>query len=116
LELAMRTGGAFDPTTVAASEATDATSGTPLDFRSVELDRERSSVRFAAPQLRLDASAVATSHALALAAARLRANGVEHGRLLARGIAYYIGDRRGRPWLHGVSQPSDEEGRLARLS
>lgn len=110
LELAERTGGAFDPTTAAVSGTSAVTNGVPLDFRSVELDRERGTVRFAAPQLRLDPTAVAAGHALAHAAAYLRANGVEHARLVARGIAYYIGDHRRRPWLHAVgsvSEPSD---------
>lgn len=128
LELAARTGGAFDATTVVASAASAAADGSPLDFRGVELDRERGTVRFAAPQLRLDPNTVATGHALAFAADFLRTRGVENARLIARGVAYYIGDRRGRPWLHGVSsmsQPSDTpdapdsggpSGRLAQLS
>lgn len=67
------------------------------------------------PQLRFRVSTVATSYALTHAAQQLRANSVEHARLAARGIAYYIGDRRGQPWLHGVSLASEPRGDIAQL-
>ena len=70
---------------------------------ALDLNGERGAGRSASPQLQLDVRAVATGQALAFAAARLRSAGVENARLIARGVAYYIGDRRGRPWFHGIS-------------
>jgi thiamine biosynthesis lipoprotein ApbE len=118
LGIAERTSGAFDPTSLAPGFSLNRLSRdndrAPLDYRSVILDRQQSTIHFAVPQLRFDSRALATAYALAAAAEWLRMRGVENGRLRTRGIASYIGDRRGESWSHGVSAPGLQ--RIVRLS
>lgn len=120
LGIANRTSGAFDPTSLAPGFSISPLSRNndraPLDYRSVILDREQSTLHFAVPELRFDSSALAPAYALAAAREWLRMLGVEHARLRTRGIASYIGDRRGESWSHGVSAPGLFQQKIVRLS
>jgi len=86
-----------------------------LDYRLVELDRERRTVAFAAPGVRLNLGGIGKGYAIERGAGILARAGVEHALLNAGGDSRVIGDRRGAPWMVGLRDPRDRERVLARI-
>lgn len=121
LELAQRSGGAFDPSLGALTElwgfpeAVQPPAQARIDsaralcgYRQVSLDGGR--VSFARPGLRLDLGGSAKGYIVDRAVAALQAAGVEAGVVEAGGDLRYWGVKPdGRPWRFGVQHPRDPE-------
>jgi thiamine biosynthesis lipoprotein len=86
-----------------------------IDYRHIVLDREKSTVRFASPGVRINLGGIAKGYAVQHAAEYLRARGVEHALLNAGGDTRVIGDRRGQPWIVGIRHPRQEAEVITRL-
>lgn len=121
------TGGAFDITYASVGylydyreqrRPTDAQIAAALpgvDHRSLRLDRERSTVRFERPGMRIDLGGFAKGYAVDRAIELLRARGIAHAVVTAGGDSRVIGDRRGRPWVVGIRHPDDETRWILRM-
>ena len=127
LELSAASGGAFDityesvgylydfrarrhPSAAQISERLAA-----IDYRHVVLDRQRQTVRFEAPGVRINLGGIAKGYAVEHGAQILRSHGVEHALLNAGGDTRVIGDRRGQPWIVGVRHPRLADAVVTRL-
>jgi thiamine biosynthesis lipoprotein len=86
-----------------------------IDYRHIVLDREKSTVRFTSPGVRINLGGIAKGYAVQHAAEYLRSRGVEHALLNAGGDTRVIGDRRGQPWVVGIRHPREEDEVITRL-
>ena len=86
-----------------------------IDYRHIVLDREKSTVRFTSPGVRINLGGIAKGYAVQHAAEYLRSRGVEHALLNAGGDTRVIGDRRGQPWVVGIRHPRQEDEVITRL-
>jgi thiamine biosynthesis lipoprotein len=127
LELSSASGGAFDityesvgylydfrarhhPSAAQISERLPA-----IDYRHVVLDREKQTVRFTMPGVRINLGGIAKGYAVEHGAEILRRRGVEHALLNAGGDTRVIGDRRGQPWIVGIRHPRLADEVVTRL-
>jgi thiamine biosynthesis lipoprotein len=127
LEISQRSGGAFDisyesigymydfrarrrPAAEQIEQALPA-----VDYRSIELDSDRSTIRFLRPGMRINLGGIAKGYAVEHAAQWLRARGVEHALLNAGGDTRVIGDRLGQAWIVGIRHPRAESDVITRL-
>jgi len=76
-----------------------------IDYRRIEVDRARKTVRFGVEGMRINLGGIAKGYAVERGAAILRAAGVEHALLNAGGDTRVIGDRLGAPWIVGIRHP-----------
>jgi len=127
LEFSVLTQGAFDITYASvgylydfrqhvrpAAEAIE--SALPaVNYRHVQVDRERSTIRFDREGVRIDLGGIAKGHAVDRAIELLRTRGIRHAMVTAGGDTRLLGDRRGRPWMVGVRDPRVEGRLLLRL-
>jgi thiamine biosynthesis lipoprotein len=86
-----------------------------IDYRHIVLDRERRTVRFTTPGVRINLGGIAKGYAVQHGADYLRSRGVEHALLNAGGDTRVIGDRRGQPWIVGIRHPRQEDEVITRL-
>ena len=127
LELSSASGGAFDityesvgylydfrarehPNAAQISERLPA-----IDYRHVVLDREKQTVSFTVPGVRINLGGIAKGYAVEHGAEILRRQGVEHALLNAGGDTRVIGDRRGQPWIVGIRHPRLADQVVTRL-
>ena len=127
LELSVASEGAFDITYDsvgylydfrAHKRPTDAQIAARLpavDYRHVVLDRARRTIFFTTQGVRINLGGIAKGYTVELAAAMLRARGVEHAILNAGGDTRVIGDRRGQPWIVGIRHPRVADEVVTRL-
>ena len=120
-------GGAFDVTYASVGRYYDYRAGQrpeaddrsaeldAINYRYVELDRDRRAVRFAHPLVYVDLGGIAKGHAVDRCITILQRAGIEHASVEAGGDSRIIGDRRGRPWTIGIRDPRDEAGMTAVL-
>lgn len=76
-----------------------------IDYRSIKLDANNSTVHFLKPGMRIDLGGIAKGYAVDKGAEILLARGIRHAIVTAGGDSRIIGDRRGRPWMVGVKDP-----------
>jgi len=119
VELAERTGGAFDPTWAALWGLWDFQAEEPalpdpeaiacaaalVDYRRVEIDSAAGTIRLPEPGMKIGLGAIAKGYALDRAAELLRARGHEDFLIVAGGQVYAGGRRDGRPWRIGIRDP-----------
>lgn len=86
-----------------------------VDYRSLELDDKRSSVRFRKQGMRIDLGGFAKGYAVDRSIELLQKRGVQHAVVTAGGDTRVLGDRRGRPWIVGIRHPDDEKRWILRL-
>ncbi len=127
LELSAASGGAFDITYESVGylydfrerrhpDAAEVAERLPaIDYRHVELDRAKRTVRFATPGVRINLGGIAKGYAVERGAEMLRAAGVRHAVLNAGGDTRVVGDRRGQPWLIGIRHPRLDGAVVTRL-
>jgi thiamine biosynthesis lipoprotein len=123
VDLAERTGGAFDPTWAALWGLWDFQAAEPavpapeaiaravalVDYRRVEIDRAAGTLRLPEPGMKIGLGGIAKGYALDRAAELLRGRGHEDFLIVAGGQVYAAGRRGGRPWRVGVRDPRGDE-------
>jgi FAD:protein FMN transferase len=86
-----------------------------IDYRHIQLDPERLSVRFRRPEVRVDLGGIAKGYAVDRGIAVLQALGIDRAMVNAGGDTRIIGDRLGRPWIVGIRHPDDEHKVVLRI-
>jgi len=128
LELSQLTGGAFDITYESVgqyyrfrdralpSEA-ELTAALPaIDWRLVELDPEKLTIRFRHEGVRINLGGIAKGYACERVIALLREAGIERAMANAGGDTRILGDRGGKPWMVGIRDPDEASGVATRLA
>jgi len=86
-----------------------------VDYRQVQVDRERNTIRFLRDGVRIDLGGIAKGYAVDRSIELLRELGIEHAMVNAGGDTRLLGDRRGKPWIVGVRDPRNEGRMVTRL-
>ena len=86
-----------------------------VDYRQVQVDSERNTIRFLHPGMRIDLGGIAKGYAVDRSIEMLRELGIEHAMVNAGGDTRLLGDRRGKPWIVGVRDPRNEGRMVTRL-
>ena len=127
LELGRLSGGCFDITYdsigflydlragIVPDEAERCANLPLINYRAVELDEDRLSIRFQHEGMRINLGGIAKGYAVERGAAILRERGIRHALLNAGGDSRVVGDRRGEPWIIGVRDPRERDAVVARL-
>ncbi len=76
-----------------------------INYKSVVLDAEAQTVRFAHKNIRIDLGGIAKGYAVDRAASVLRELGFTDATVSAGGDSRILGDKRGKPWLIGIKHP-----------
>jgi thiamine biosynthesis lipoprotein len=79
-----------------------------VNYRNLQLDAERHTVRFAREGMRIDLGGIAKGYACDQAVGILKRLGVAHAMVMAGGDTRLLGDRRGRPWMVGIRNPDNK--------
>lgn len=128
LELSLRTGGAFDISYDSVGHLYDFRAGErpadadiadrlpAINYRHVQLDAGKSTIRFTRPGTRINLGGIAKGYACEQVVALLRKAGVTHALVNAGGDTRLLGDRRGKPWVVGIRDPDDESKWVTRLA
>ena len=86
-----------------------------VDYRQVQVDRDRNTIRFLRKGVRVDLGGIAKGRAVDRGIEILRALGIEHAMVNAGGDTRLLGDRRGKPWIVGIRDPRNEGSMVTRL-
>jgi len=86
-----------------------------VDYRQVEIDRARNTIRFLKQGVRIDLGGIAKGYAVDRSIEILRRLGIEHAMVNAGGDTRLLGDRRGKPWIVGIRDPRNEGRMVTRL-
>jgi thiamine biosynthesis lipoprotein len=86
-----------------------------IDYRHIQLDPHRLTVRFRQPGVRVDLGGIAKGHAVDRGIAVLQEHGIDRAMVNAGGDTRIIGDRLGRPWIVGIRHPDDENKVVLRI-
>ncbi|HRX88474.1 MAG TPA: FAD:protein FMN transferase [Steroidobacteraceae bacterium] len=78
-----------------------------IDYRHVQLDRARRTVRFTQAGTRVDLGGIAKGHAVDRGIELLRAAGFDRAMVNSGGDTRIIGDRFGKPWIVGIRDPDN---------
>ncbi len=127
LEMSRLSGGAFDVTYASVgylydyrahqkpSDAAIAAALPGVDYRQVEVDREKNTIRFKRKGVRIDLGGIAKGYAVDRAVERLVALGITNAMVNAGGDTRLLGDRRGKPWIVGVRDPRNDGKLVTRV-
>jgi FAD:protein FMN transferase len=86
-----------------------------IDYRHVLLDRDKRTVRFSQPGVKIDLGGIAKGHAVDRGIAILQGRGIKHCLVTAGGDSRIIGDRFGQPWIVGIRHPDRKDEVIARI-
>jgi len=86
-----------------------------VNFRHVLLDPKQQTVRFTQRGVRIDLGGIAKGWAVDRGIAILQQRGYTHALVNAGGDSRVIGDRRGQPWVIGISDPNHPERYFTRV-
>jgi thiamine biosynthesis lipoprotein len=78
-----------------------------VNWRNLEFDAARHTIRFGHAGMRIDLGGIAKGYAVDRGVAILKARGIEHALVTAGGDSRLLGDRLGRPWLVSIAHPDD---------
>lgn len=121
LDISVLTRGAFDITYDSVGQhydfrrgarpddATVAAELPNINFRHVEADPVRQTIRFLQEGTRINLGGIAKGYAVERGIAVLREHGIAHAIVTAGGDTRLLGDRRGQPWIVGIRDPRAED-------
>lgn len=127
LDISVLTRGAFDITYDSVGQHYDFRAGerpnaatiegalAKINYRLVETDRQRTSIRFVQEGVRINLGGIAKGYAVERGVQVLHEHGVRHARVTAGGDTRLLGDRLGQPWVVGVRDPNDENQVTVRI-
>jgi FAD:protein FMN transferase len=81
-----------------------------INWRHMQLDPKKLTVRFTRPGMRIDLGGIAKGHSVDNGIEILRKQGITRAMVNAGGDTRIIGDRFGKPWVVGIRDP-DHEGK-----
>ena len=80
-----------------------------VNYKLLHFDKNKKTLKFGHPDLRIDLGGIAKGYAVDLAADILLEAGVKNASVSAGGDSRIIGDRRSRPWIVGIKNPRAPE-------
>jgi len=86
-----------------------------IGYRNLILDRQRRTIQFARPGVRIDLGGFAKGLAVDDGVSILQARGIRNAIVTAGGDSRILGDRRGRPWTIGIRDPRNAQAMVAVL-
>ncbi len=86
-----------------------------INYQLIQLNKEKSSIRFLHPQLKIDLGGIAKGYAVDRAVDLLKEAGVQSAIVSAGGDSRILGDRQGTPWMIGVRHPREEGEYVVRI-
>ena len=86
-----------------------------VNWRHIELDPVRRTVKFQRPGMRIDLGGIAKGYSVDRAIEILRSLGVRNAEVTAGGDSRMMGDHRGRPWIVAIRHPDDPNKVVTRL-
>lgn len=86
-----------------------------VDWRSIELDDAKQTVRLAKPNMKIGLGAIAKGYAVDRAAAVLHARGFANHIVEAGGDTQVSGQKGDKPWRVGVQDPKRPDGRIGHV-
>ena len=128
LQLSVTTNGAFDITFDSVGQLYDFRAGIhpgpeqiashldKINYRYVQLDREKSTIRFSHPGVRINLGGIAKGYSVESVIGLLRAEGVTNALATADGDTRLLGDRGNGPWIVGIRDPDNRAGLVTRLA
>jgi thiamine biosynthesis lipoprotein len=128
LQLSEKTGGAFDITYDSVGQLYDYRLNahpsefeiknrmSTINYRYVQLNREKSEIRFTQPGVRINLGGIAKGYSVESVIALLRKAGVQHAMANAGGDTRLLGRRGENPWIVGVRDPDQKDGFVTRLA
>lgn len=84
-----------------------------IDYRHIQLDAQKRTVRFARPGVRIDLGGIGKGHAVDNGIALLKKRGITQAIVTAGGDSRVLGDRGGRPWMVGIRDPRRKDNMVA---
>jgi len=129
IEISERTGGAFDISFASMGKVWDFDSGNPtvpdpaevkrairlIDYRKIELDRDRGTVRLATKGMRISLGGIAKGYAADRAAEVLRERGFDDFTVYGGGDQLVAGRKGDEPWRVGIQDPRLPSRNFAQL-
>jgi len=79
-----------------------------IDYRYVNLNKEKQTIRFKHDGVLIDLGGIAKGYAVDRGIEILRDSGVQFARLSAGGDMRLLGDKKGKPWIVGIKNPRAE--------
>ena len=125
LEFSKMTGGAFDITFSSVGYLYDyrrrikptaqeiAKKLPGIDYRHLQLDRSKQTIKFARAGVRIDLGGIAKGYAVDTSIALLQKRGIAQALVTAGGDSRVLGDRKGRPWVIGIRDPRRQDKTVA---
>ncbi|MDN3638059.1 FAD:protein FMN transferase [Simiduia curdlanivorans] len=86
-----------------------------INYKLLTLDRDKLSLAFAHPDIRIDLGGIAKGYAVDRAIEVLQGFGVAHATVSAGGDSRLLGNKRGKPWVVGVKNPRNEKAMALKL-
>jgi thiamine biosynthesis lipoprotein len=84
-----------------------------INYRHLLLDKDKRTIRFARPGVRIDLGGIGKGYAVDNCIALLKKRGVTHALVTAGGDSRVLGDREGRPWMVGIRDPRRKDNVVA---
>ena len=81
-----------------------------IDYRHIQLDLNKHTIRFKHPQVYIDLGGIAKGHAIDQAIRLLEQCGIKHALVSAGGDSRILGDKLGLPWITGIRHPREKNG------
>jgi len=84
-----------------------------VDFRHVIVNREKNSIQFSHPDVRIDLGGIAKGYAVDKVIAELKKHQIQHAMVSAGGDTRVVGRHFDRPWVVGIQDPRSSEDVVA---
>ncbi len=86
-----------------------------INYKLIEIDKAKRSVRFNHPQMKIDLGGIAKGYAVDRAIDELQSRGITSAIVSAGGDSRILGERRGNPWLIGIRHPRKDDENAVRI-
>lgn len=80
-----------------------------INYKHIQLNAEKSSVKFLNDKVKIDLGGIAKGHAVDNAISLLERMGITNALVTAGGDTRLLGDRQGKPWIVGIRDPRNRD-------